>query len=213
VPLEVFVADEQSQRPVDCQRWAAFAEAVLRAEKVRGDAELSVLFVDEATITAHAERFLGHDGPTDVLAFPIEDDPVPSGRSPDSGGNGPGWEPPEPDGMPLLLGDVVICPEVAWRNAPRHAGSYEDELALLLVHGILHLLGMDHELAEEETAMQAREQELLDAHYRQPPTRSTKSATAGSDVAEALAGGGQALAGSGETPRPGGDDRGGGSAP
>ncbi len=166
MPLEVFVADEQSQRPVDCQRWAALAEAVLRAEKVRGDAELSVLFVDEPTITAHAERFLGHDGPTDVLAFPIEDDPVPSGRSPDGGGNGPGWEPPEPDGMPLLLGDVVICPEVAWRNAPRHAGSYEDEIALLLVHGILHLLGMDHELAEEEAAMQAREQELLDAYYR-----------------------------------------------
>ncbi len=169
MPLEVFVADEQSERPVDCQRWATLAEAVLRAEKVRGDAELSVLFVDEATITAHAERFLGHDGPTDVLAFPIEDDPVPSGRSPDGGGNGPGWEPPEPDGMPLLLGDVVICPEVAWRNAPRHAGTYEDELALLLVHGILHLLGMDHELAEEEAAMQAREQELLDAHYRTRP--------------------------------------------
>ena len=47
--------------------------------------------------------------------------------------------------MPLLLGDVVICPEVAFRNAPAHAGSYDDEIALLVVHGILHLLGMDHE--------------------------------------------------------------------
>ncbi|HTW98297.1 MAG TPA: rRNA maturation RNase YbeY, partial [Acidimicrobiales bacterium] len=122
--LEVFVADEQSDRPVACERWAALAEAVLRAEKVRGDAELSVLFVDEATITAHAERFLGHDGPTDVLAFPIEDDPMPSGRSPDGGGNGPGWEPPEPDGMPMLLGDVVICPEVAFRNAARNGVGY-----------------------------------------------------------------------------------------
>ncbi len=167
--IEVFVADEQSERPVDCERWAALARAVLEDEKVRGDVELSVLFVDEATITAHAEHFLGHDGPTDVLAFPIEDDPLPSGRSPDGGGNGPGWEPPEPEGMPLLLGDVVICPEVAYRNAPRHAGSYDDELALLLVHGILHLLGRDHELLEEEAAMQAREQELLSAHHRARP--------------------------------------------
>jgi len=168
VPVEVFVADEQSERPVDCERWAELAEAALRAEKVRGEAELSVLFVDEATITALAGRFLDHEGPTDVLAFPIEDDPLPSGRSPDGGGNGPGWEPPEPEGLPLLLGDVVICPEVAWRNTqePNHLGSYEDELALLLVHGILHLLGMDHELAEEAEAMEARTRQLLDAHYR-----------------------------------------------
>jgi probable rRNA maturation factor len=63
--------------------------------------------------------------------------------------------------MPLLLGDVVICPAVAARNAPEHAGSYEDELALLLVHGILHVLGMDHAFDEEANAMRAKEQDLL----------------------------------------------------
>jgi probable rRNA maturation factor len=60
---------------------------------------------------------------------------------------------------------VVICPEVAWRNAPEHAGTYDDELALLLVHGILHLLGQDHEAEAEAEAMEAREAELLAAHH------------------------------------------------
>ena len=68
--------------------------------------------------------------------------------------------------MPLLVGDVVICPEVAWRQAPEHAGNYDDELALLLVHGILHLLGMDHAEDAEAAAMEALEQQLLAAYHR-----------------------------------------------
>ena len=68
---------------------------------------------------------------------------------------------PDPDDLPLLLGDVVICPEVAARNAPEHAGSFDDEIALLVVHGILHLLGLDHMDDDERLAMQDRERELL----------------------------------------------------
>jgi probable rRNA maturation factor len=70
--------------------------------------------------------------------------------------------------MPLLIGDVVICPEVAWRQAPEHSAVYEDELALLLVHGILHLLGMDHEEDAEAAMMETLEQQLLAAHHREP---------------------------------------------
>jgi probable rRNA maturation factor len=66
--------------------------------------------------------------------------------------------------MPLLLGDVVICPAVAARNAPEHAGTYDNELALLLVHGILHLLGMDHDDEAEAAAMEALERQLLAQH-------------------------------------------------
>jgi probable rRNA maturation factor len=168
VPIEVFVADEQSDHPVEPARWGALAEAVLRSEGLRGDVELSVLYVDEATIAALNKRFLDHEGPTDVLSFPIEDDPVSSGRNPDSGGSGPGWLPPDDGGIPTLLGDVVICPTIAHRQAPGHAGTFEDELALLLVHGILHLLGMDHEEEEEAVVMERREQELLDEHFRPP---------------------------------------------
>jgi probable rRNA maturation factor len=161
VSIEVFVADEQSDHPVDALRWDKLAREVLRAEKVRGDAELSVLFVDETTIAGLNERFLGKSGPTDVLAFPLDDDPDEPGRWPDAGGPAPGREPPEPGDLPMLLGDVVICPSIAARNAPDHAGTYEDELALLLVHGILHLLGMDHIEEADAEKMEARERELL----------------------------------------------------
>jgi probable rRNA maturation factor len=77
--------------------------------------------------------------------------------------------------MPTLLGDVVICPSVAWRNAPDHAGTYEDELALLVVHGILHLLGMDHVDEEEATAMELRERELLDRYHRRGPSGASQA--------------------------------------
>ncbi|MGD0743446.1 MAG: rRNA maturation RNase YbeY [Acidimicrobiales bacterium] len=163
--VEVFVADEQTDRAVDCTRWAELSQAVLAAEGVRGDAELSLVFVDEAAIAALNERFLEVAGPTDVLAFPIDDEAA-LGRSPDNGGSGPGWETGEDGSAPVLIGDIVICPEVAWHNAPEHTGSFDDEIALLVVHGILHLLGMDHERPDDAEAMEAREQELLDELFR-----------------------------------------------
>jgi probable rRNA maturation factor len=72
-----------------------------------------------------------------------------------------------------VLGDVVICPAVASRNAPEHAGTYEDELALLVVHGVLHLLGMDHADDDEAEIMERREQELLGRFHRQDPLTGT----------------------------------------
>ena len=101
--VEVFAADEQNDHPVDTLRWARLAEAVLEDEGLSGDAELSVLFVDEMSIAELNSRFLGKDGPTDVLAFPIDEEPMESGRSPDSGGTGPGM-PSEPEDVPVLLG-------------------------------------------------------------------------------------------------------------
>lgn len=174
--VDVFVADEQSDRPVDAHRLAEFARVVLLAEGIKREAELSVIFVDETTIAAHNKQFLAHEGPTDVLSFPIEDEPVLSGRMPDNGGTGPGSSTREEE-MPLLLGDIIICPEVAFRNAPEHTGSYDEELALLLVHGILHLLGMDHEIVGEAEKMEAREQELLNQYFRNSPSSDRDQAT------------------------------------
>jgi probable rRNA maturation factor len=163
--VEVFGADEQSAEPVDVARWVALAERVLAAEGIRGDAELSLLFVDEIVMTDLNLRFMETEGPTDVLAFPI-DDPVDPGRWPDSGSTGPDRDDPEPEDLPVLLGDVVICPTIAARQAPEHAGSYDDELALLVVHGILHVLGMDHADPEEAAAMQQRERDHLQRFHR-----------------------------------------------
>jgi probable rRNA maturation factor len=131
------------------------------AEGVRGDVELAVLFVDETSMAALNNQFMDVDEATDVLAFPIDDDVVEMGRWPDASTTGPDRTPVEPDDAPLLLGDVVICPAVAARNAPEHAGTLEDELALLVVHGVLHVLGMDHAEADDRTQMQAKERDLL----------------------------------------------------
>lgn len=160
----MFVSDEQDARPIDVDRWQRLALAVLADEGVTGECEMSLLFVDELTMTDLNTRFMGGDGPTDVLSFPIDGDPTSPGRWPDGGGAGPDRS-DDADDLPLLLGDVVICPSVADRNAPGHAGSIDDEHALLVVHGILHLLGMDHATDEQRIEMQARERELLDAHH------------------------------------------------
>ncbi len=166
--VEVFAADEQSAHAVDTLRWVRLARSVLEAEGVKGEAELSMLFVDEQAMSDLNKRFAGKEGPTDVLAFPIDEEPSEGGRSPDSRGSGPGWSPVEPSELPTLVGDVVICPAVALRNAGSSEGSYEDEIALLIVHGILHLMGMDHVDDTEAKAMEAREQELLDRFHRPP---------------------------------------------
>ncbi len=166
MPVDVFCADEQSAAPVDLTRWGRLARSVLESRGVTGEAEVSLLFVDEAAIAALNERFLAHEGPTDVLAFPVEDDPVPAGRFPDMGGTGPGTD--LDDEPPLLLGDVVVCPAVAERNARERAVDYDDEIALLVVHGLLHLLGMDHQAEAEAEAMEALEQQLLTRFHRDP---------------------------------------------
>jgi len=163
--VDVFAADEQSDEPVDTARWARLATSVLDAEGVRGDTEMSLLFVDETSIAELNLRFLGRTGPTDVLAFPIDDDVYEGPRSADSLGPGPGADPDLAD-VPTILGDVVLCPAVAKRNAPEHAGTYDDEVALLVVHGVLHLLGLDHAEAGEAEKMERREQELLDRFHR-----------------------------------------------
>lgn len=154
----IHAADEQDETPVDLDRWARLARAALVHEGVaRSEAELNLTFVDRATMAEMNEEHLGHDGPTDVLSFPLE--------LPDE----------VPDGLPVLLGDVVVCPSVAAAQAaehagPTHDGSPEDELALLVVHGVLHVLGWDHAEPDEEVAMQAREQVLLGRHHRGEPS-------------------------------------------
>jgi probable rRNA maturation factor len=164
----VFAADEQAVVKVDVAHLARLAEHVLRDEGVRGLCELALYFVDEITIADLNEKFLDGTGPTDVLAFPIDDDLTETGRAPDAGTSGPDRPPLEPSEIPLLLGDVLVCPSMAASNAVEHDRTLEDELALLVVHGTLHILGMDHATDEETAVMQAREQDLLARHHATP---------------------------------------------
>jgi probable rRNA maturation factor len=167
----VFGVDEQDDHPVDVARWVRLAEDVLGSERVRRGSELSLLFVDEATMSDLNERHMGKAGPTDVLAFPIDDDALEPGRWPDNGTPGPDRPPTDLGDLPVLLGDVVVCPAVAARQAPEHQGplhdgSVDDEVALLVVHGILHVLGMDHAEPDETAQMQAKERSLLERFHR-----------------------------------------------
>lgn len=168
---EVFVADEQDGVVIDPARWMALAASVLTDEGVRGAAELSVLFVDADEIADLNAQFMEAEGPTDVLAFPIDavEVEVLGGWSPTPEHRGPDRSDPDPGDAPLLLGDVVICPAVAAANAPEHAGTLDDELALLVVHGVLHVLGHDHADLEDTARMRARERELLEAHHWHGP--------------------------------------------
>ena len=164
--VEVFGSDEQNAEAVDVGRWVALARDVLIAEGVRGEAELSLLFVDEDAIADLNHRFMDETGPTDVLAFPIDERAI-SSRWPDAAASGPDRDDYDVDDLPLLLGDVVVCPAVAARQAPEHDSSYEDELALLVVHGVLHVLGHDHAAPDEAAAMRERERDLLQRfHHR-----------------------------------------------
>lgn len=149
--LRVVVDDERDDpdpaHPVDVDRWGDLVRDVLAVEGHDGcDLEVHLHFVDEGPMARLNVEHMGGEGPTDVLSFPVDD-------------------PAEvPEGVPVLLGDVVVCPSVAARQAPGHAGDYPSEMALLVVHGVLHLLGHDHAEPDEEAAMKAREREHLGRH-------------------------------------------------
>lgn len=166
---EVFCADEQSDVVVDLNRWQTLALDALLTEGVRGLAELSVLFVSETEMTDLNEQYMGKQGPTDVLAFPLDAHDVTQIVNSTASTRGPDRAPVDPGDLPLLLGDVVICPAVAAAQAPSHAGTLDDELALLLVHGILHVLGHDHAEEREAAVMREREVALLELHHWRGP--------------------------------------------
>jgi probable rRNA maturation factor len=165
--IDIYAADEQTDHPIDLERWVDLCRAALEEEQVKAPAEVSLIFCNETTIADLNEQFMGKVGPTDVLSFPIEPEEDVSGRVPDAGGTGPGT--PSVEEMPQLVGDIVLCPAVAARNAVEHECSFDDEVALLIVHGVLHLRGWDHMIDEEAEAMEAREREILARHYRPTP--------------------------------------------
>lgn len=137
--------------PVDLHAAETLAVACLAAEDAVG--ELALTFVDRAAIADLNEEHMGKDGPTDVLSFPLD--------AADDLDNDAGVV----DGVPRLLGDVVISPAIAAEQAPGHAGSFADEIALLVVHGVLHIVGHDHAEPAEAAVMRERELDLLRRHH------------------------------------------------
>jgi probable rRNA maturation factor len=140
---------------VDEAGLAALARHVLDQMRVHPLAELSVLLADEEAMAGLHQRWMGEDGPTDVLAFPMDELglPHPSG--------GQGEHGTDDDVAETLLGDVVLCPQVAARQAAQAGHSVQRELDLLCTHGILHLLGYDHAEPDEHATMFGLQDRLL----------------------------------------------------
>ena len=145
---------DPAREVLDLDRWGLLAASAARGEGVRRPAELGLAFVDEAEIAELAAAWLRSDHPTDVLAFPVEAGLPRARRSPHGG---------DP---PLLIGDVVVCPAVASRQAGEAGHALADELALLIVHGVLHLFGHDHAGPVESLRMKRRTRALLARLYR-----------------------------------------------
>jgi probable rRNA maturation factor len=153
--LSIEIANE-SGTAVDEAALASLARHVLDEMRVHPLAELSVLLVDEPAMTELHVRWMGEEGPTDVLAFPMDEL-----RPPQPGGTHGDRDKSDPSGIPGLLGDVVICPQVAAVQARQAGHSGADEIDLLCTHGILHLLGYDHADAAEHAAMFGLQDRLL----------------------------------------------------
>jgi probable rRNA maturation factor len=142
--LDVAVSDEQEDVEVDTGRYAALLADALRAEGVVAPAEATLRFVTSDEMAELNTTHMGSSGPTDVLSFPIDgSEPLAAGEH-------------------RMVGDLVVCAVVARDQAADHAGSTDDEMALLVVHGALHLCGHDHADPDERATMWARERTLLD---------------------------------------------------
>lgn len=133
---------------VNAETMNALALHVFDAMKVHPDADLAVVFVDEEAMEKLHIEWMDEPGPTDVLSFPMDELRPGSDEKPTD---------------PGLLGDVVICPSVAEKQAIAAGHSTDEEIRLLLAHGILHLLGFDHAEPEEEAAMFALQRQLLES--------------------------------------------------
>jgi probable rRNA maturation factor len=138
--------NNESNIPVDeaaIQRLITFA---LDSLHVHPDAEVAVVFVDEAAMEQLHVQWMDEPGPTDVLSFPMDE-------------LRPGTE--EHETPPGLLGDIVVCPQVAQVQAEQAGHSLLDEIELLTAHGLLHLLGFDHAEPEEEREMFGLQRDIL----------------------------------------------------
>jgi probable rRNA maturation factor len=144
----------ESGTDVDAHELSRLSRFVMDRMRVHPLAELCIKIVDEATIAQLNEQWMDKEGPTDVLAFPMDE-------------LRPGLVTEEPEEG--VLGDLVLCPAVAERQAAEAGHPTKDEVELLTVHGILHLLGYDHAEPEEHREMFGLQDRLL-GEWRGPTT-------------------------------------------
>ncbi len=148
--------DNETDHDVDARALVSVARHVLDTLGVHPLAELAISIVGVERMTELHVQWMDLPGPTDVLSFPMDELDVRTARA-----TGRPLDTPTSDGVPLVLGDLVLCPEVAAKQAIEAGHSTADELAMLTTHGVLHLLGFDHEEPEEHTEMFGLQGQLL----------------------------------------------------
>jgi probable rRNA maturation factor len=158
--MSIEVANE-SGVAVDEQGLVRVARHVLDRLGVSPLAELSLLLVDVEQMEKLHVRWMGEEGPTDVLAFPMDELDLRGSRGVGHGSGHGGPAEDDDESSPAVLGDVVLCPEVAERQGVEAGHGTEAELHLLCTHGVLHLLGYDHGEPEEHAEMFGLQAELL----------------------------------------------------
>ena len=159
--MSIEVLDE-SGFDLDVNRLAALSRFVMDRMRVHPLAELCIKAVDEQTIASLNEQWMEKEGPTDVLAFPMDE-------------LRPGLVNDEPEEG--VLGDLVLCPAVAERQGTSAGHGTEAEIELLTVHGILHLLGYDHAEPEDHEEMFGLQARLL-AEWQAHPGAAPRTGTA-----------------------------------
>lgn len=138
--------NNESGSEADSTGLVRLAEFTLAQLRIHPQTELSILLVDEDTMSAYHEKYMDEPGPTDVLSFPMDELRIPD----------------DDDEPPLgLLGDIVLCPAVTSRQAAEHGRTPDAEAEYLLVHGLLHLLGFDHAEPAEKAEMFGLKDRLL----------------------------------------------------
>lgn len=143
--------ENETSFALDLENFAAQTRFMLERLRLHPETEVSICFVDEDRMSQLHVEWMEEDGPTDVLSFPMDELTIP--------GAGEIAE-------PGMLGDIVLCPAFARRQAEQAGVALEEELAMLLTHGILHCLGHDHASPDEHRVMFDLQKELLEAWWR-----------------------------------------------
>lgn len=142
--MEIQINNLQNDVSIDKKKVRELIRRIIRLLRMRGRKELSFAFVDAQTITQLNREYRGSDDVTDVLSFLFSSDNMEKDRE-----------------RKVISGEIVICPSVARDNCERFGTSLEEELALLLIHGLLHQLGYEDEEEEERKAMSTKQDHIL----------------------------------------------------